>query len=130
MHNKASQRETIVNSFIVSLKRLNKKKISTTFFIRVWQKVKPQKHSKLYNRCASHRNKAFLPVFSFSYILKIDRKRAKDSKRKSSFFDKDSFSKRKYQQKLKTDVALNKANLKLKYFLFILLCSYSISRNI
>jgi hypothetical protein len=54
MHNKASQRETIVNSFIVSLKRLNKKKISTTFFIRVWQKVKPQEHSKLYNRCASH----------------------------------------------------------------------------
>jgi len=56
--------------------------------------------------------------FLFSHIPKIDKQRAKDSKRKSSFF-KGQFSKRKYQQKLKIDVALNETNLKLKIFLFI-----------
>jgi hypothetical protein len=56
--------------------------------------------------------------FSFFSHPKIDRQRAKDSKRKSSFF-KDSFPKRKYQQKLKTDVALNETNLKPRFFLFI-----------
>jgi hypothetical protein len=49
--------------------------------------------------------------FLFSHIPKIDRQRAK--------FNKDSFPKRKYQQKLKTDVALNETNLKPRFFLFI-----------
>jgi hypothetical protein len=57
--------------------------------------------------------------FLFSHIPKIDRQSAKRLKTKNSFLKKQGqFPKRKYQQKLKTDVALNETNLKPRFLLF------------